>query len=561
MTRRPIILCLSGGGLRATFFHLGLVAALRQRGILDDVEQIYSISGGSIAAAHLLKNWDRYNGSEDQFREVSQELLSVGQWDIRGRVVRRYIASYWFFPLKLAYLLRKHPQWIDKIAGGLTEFLERQYARIFGNVTFSDIYSVGSTKKPNLHILATNLTTGELCEFSKHGYTVHRRKGETDRVDVSSLPLSLAVAASSAFPPLFPPVKIDGSRLLADQEQFPHIHRLTDGGVFDNYGVYLPLEEIAASKALQSVVVISDASAPLAWALERRYFGPIGRNSRASSILMDRVGDHVFKRLNDNRSGDHVVVCSLRDASLHQQLLPEEVRMLNNVRTDLDWFDPAVCRKLALRGQFIANKQLASIGVGNDGGPVLVGGSTSKERDISAIVRATVRKVRIASLTDWVSIPATSLALIGFVGLPLLSFSLGKQIEAGLSGCPDIGGNWTGAGLILDANRNYGHGERFSISINQNECKVVGRFPNSDNTFMHRFEGRYSGGKFPIRLERTRANAGIDCVYPKGQIVVATEGQIVFHFFETDGKCTDVPKILDLDAQNSIIARRLSPTK
>jgi predicted acylesterase/phospholipase RssA len=54
-------LALSGGGFRGTLFHLGVVRFLRDAGVLRDVTHITSVSGGSILAAHLVLNWERYN--------------------------------------------------------------------------------------------------------------------------------------------------------------------------------------------------------------------------------------------------------------------------------------------------------------------------------------------------------------------------------------------------------------------------------------------------------------------------------------------------------------------
>jgi predicted acylesterase/phospholipase RssA len=54
-------LALSGGGLRATLFHLGVVRFLRDAGLLGDVTHLVSVSGGSILGAHLALNWERYN--------------------------------------------------------------------------------------------------------------------------------------------------------------------------------------------------------------------------------------------------------------------------------------------------------------------------------------------------------------------------------------------------------------------------------------------------------------------------------------------------------------------
>ena len=50
-------LALSGGGFRATLYHLGLVRFLRDAGILSRVTHITSVSGGSVIAAHLVLNW------------------------------------------------------------------------------------------------------------------------------------------------------------------------------------------------------------------------------------------------------------------------------------------------------------------------------------------------------------------------------------------------------------------------------------------------------------------------------------------------------------------------
>ena len=55
-------LALSGGGFRATLFHLGMIRFLREANILPNVTHITSVSGGSILAAHLVLNWQRYTG-------------------------------------------------------------------------------------------------------------------------------------------------------------------------------------------------------------------------------------------------------------------------------------------------------------------------------------------------------------------------------------------------------------------------------------------------------------------------------------------------------------------
>jgi len=44
-------LCLSGGGFRASFYHIGVLARMAELGMLKHVEVISTVSGGSIVGA------------------------------------------------------------------------------------------------------------------------------------------------------------------------------------------------------------------------------------------------------------------------------------------------------------------------------------------------------------------------------------------------------------------------------------------------------------------------------------------------------------------------------
>ena len=72
---KKIGLALSGGGFRASLYHLGLLRFLRDAGALSQVTHITSVSGGSIMAAHLVLNWDRYNGL--QFSTPNRAFLDA----------------------------------------------------------------------------------------------------------------------------------------------------------------------------------------------------------------------------------------------------------------------------------------------------------------------------------------------------------------------------------------------------------------------------------------------------------------------------------------------------
>jgi len=222
-------LALSGGGFRAVLYHLGLVRFLRDAGILSRVSHISAVSGGSIIAAHLALNWDRYTGSSNEFEAAASELLAFVRLDVRNRVIRR-------FPLSL---LLRWPRWLlgqsnrKLTRTGLLEYHYEKY--LYGDTSLFEL-----PQRPALHILATNLNEGCLCSFNRKGLVMmHRRPGQIDRMDRIHIGLAtvpMAVTASSAFPGFFPPLELTEADVGTDSGDFGR-QAYTDGGVFDNLGV------------------------------------------------------------------------------------------------------------------------------------------------------------------------------------------------------------------------------------------------------------------------------------------------------------------------------------
>jgi predicted acylesterase/phospholipase RssA len=222
-------LALSGGGFRASLYHLGLVRFLRDAGLLSRVTHITSVSGGSIVAAHLALNWDRYNGSPGEFDAAASELLAFVRLDVRNRIVRR-------FPLALPL------RWPRRLLGRSnrrltrTGLLEYHYDRyLYGDVSLFEL-----PEEPALHLLATNLSEGCLCSFNRNGLLMMRRRAGNalgiDRIHIGLATVAMAVAASSAFPGFFPPLELTGADVGANVGEFGR-QAYTDGGVFDNLGV------------------------------------------------------------------------------------------------------------------------------------------------------------------------------------------------------------------------------------------------------------------------------------------------------------------------------------
>ncbi|MGH7171623.1 MAG: patatin-like phospholipase family protein [Gemmataceae bacterium] len=228
-TMKKIVLALSGGGFRASLYHLGLVRFLRDANILAQVTHITSVSGGSIMAAYLVLNWDRFNGSPNEFDAAASEFLSFVRLDVRNRITRR-------FPLIIPL------RWSRRLLGlsnrkltrtGLLEYHYEKY--LYGDTSLFEL-----PDKPQLHLLSTNLSEGCLCSFNRDGLLMVRRQAENafriDRIHVGLATVAMAVTASSAFPGFFAPLELTGADVGASAGEFGR-QAYTDGGVFDNLGV------------------------------------------------------------------------------------------------------------------------------------------------------------------------------------------------------------------------------------------------------------------------------------------------------------------------------------
>ncbi|MDG2382327.1 MAG: patatin-like phospholipase family protein [Pirellulaceae bacterium] len=223
-------LALSGGGFRATVYHLGVVRFLRDAGILPNITHMTTVSGGSILGAHLALNWDRYCGTADQFTEASEEILEVVRLDVRNRILRRFpFASI----VNTGRTLLRMGSVRQLTRPGLLEKYYEQF--LYGDVPLSHL-----PENPNLHILATNLSEGCLCSFNRRGMLLQRRlpgrRDQFERIQTGLATVSMAVAASSAFPGFFPPLELNGWEVGADGGEFNR-QTFTDGGVYDNLGL------------------------------------------------------------------------------------------------------------------------------------------------------------------------------------------------------------------------------------------------------------------------------------------------------------------------------------
>jgi predicted acylesterase/phospholipase RssA len=255
--KEGIDLLLSGGGIRATLFHLGVIRYLHESVMLDQVRQVFSVSGGSILAGFLALNWTSFTEAED-FDLAASEVIKYTQSDVRGRIFRRWLASLIavvsilcgllsmalfyrsvsMLPLLIAALLLLGAllvwQWrrvalITLFEADLRRFLRRINKPKKGRTALSlkDLPRGDSKSGPRFTFLATDLTTGDPWSFTNEGVWMGSEQATLVKHDL--YPVCSAVAASAAFPPLFSPVRfgreIDKNNLKMD-------HYLADGGVY-----------------------------------------------------------------------------------------------------------------------------------------------------------------------------------------------------------------------------------------------------------------------------------------------------------------------------------------
>ncbi len=225
-----LALCLSGGGYRAALYHLGALRRLNELGLLSRVNTISSVSGGSIIAAFLeacVEAWPEPGGViPDWEQKIAEPFRAFTAIDIRTRATLRELNPV---------------NWITKSFGAAS--LTKTYLAKNNDKKMVEL-------RPHPHFVFCSAEMG----FASPFYLTRSLIGATEPGYVktpASLTVAQAVAASSCFPPIFRPMDLDVHE--GDQVRiyrgFPtDLHpysirgkrrlKLTDGGNFDNLGVY-----------------------------------------------------------------------------------------------------------------------------------------------------------------------------------------------------------------------------------------------------------------------------------------------------------------------------------
>jgi NTE family protein len=318
-------LALSGGGFRASFFHIGVLAALAERGVLRHIEVISTVSGGSIIGAlyylhvrNLLE--EKPDGDirdEDYIEKVKmmeRDFLAGVQTNIRMRTFLDVSKNMRMF--------RDDYSRSDRLAEIYEETFYRPVVGMDGPIEMRHLkiqprLEDGSQDKgfhpgkgnegrkakvPILLINATSLNTGHNWRFEASRMGEPPRSGNKAWVadknmrlcrpdsydDVTPVqqdfPLGHAVAASACVPGLFHPLAV------SDMYEKGIRVQLVDGGVHDNLGIEGLLDRNCTE------LIISDATGQMADE-DDPPTSTFSIPGRTTDILMDRVREEQLLRV------------------------------------------------------------------------------------------------------------------------------------------------------------------------------------------------------------------------------------------------------------------------
>jgi predicted acylesterase/phospholipase RssA len=313
-------LALSGGGFRASFYHLGVLARLAELDVLRHVEVLSCVSGGSIVGAcYWLKLRQRLIDSapltRNSYVEMVKELIEHFQHAV-GLDVRRSIQ-----PSKMALAWRV----LVKGAHGALDpeqvaaALERDFYRplmpgtgtlemhelpftpkdhnpaLAGTGEFNPVQHnwLRHDKVPVLILNATTVNTGHGWQFTptwmgESPWAIHSAADSVPRLqwfwyqpDAGwYVSLGRAVAASASVPGVFSPLNLQAPY------KDPELQvQLVDGGVYDNQGTV----SLLASNC--NVLLVSDAAGQLLLELQPATgLGGLGKYAvRSMDTLMERI--------------------------------------------------------------------------------------------------------------------------------------------------------------------------------------------------------------------------------------------------------------------------------
>ena len=275
---KRIGLALSGGGYRAAAYHIGALRALHKLGVLDKVDVISSVSGGSIIAASYALHDGNYDSFEKEFSmKLCKGVLHLALinlilvFGIVGLSI--WFGGCWAMVVSLVVLWFL---WYKLLP--VSNLIAWQYDRLF----FHGKKLKDLKPCPMVTINATDYPTVSQFTFSRERmYDYYYGDGAFYH---EQFPVSKAVMASSCVPFAFCPIRIPmtfWTSVMKGKKQ----PMLLDGGLYDNQGTHVLTDKMSPYKC--SYVIVSDAGN--GEVSDKWVFNPLVTLKRTSEVFMQRI--------------------------------------------------------------------------------------------------------------------------------------------------------------------------------------------------------------------------------------------------------------------------------
>lgn len=250
----PLALVLSGGGIRAMVFHLGVLKLMAEEQMLEQVQKVSTVSGGSLLVGLMLQE----NGMR---WPTSHEFLTIVYPKLRKNLCERSLMWGAFRQL----LCPENWRFLLSRSNLLALALQREWGL---QANLQDL-----PNSPEWSINGTTAENGKRFRFKKENFGDYL----LGYAQSESFPLAAAMAVSAAFPGGFGPLALNSSDFkwfkrkwgapLGTEEAvklpYKKLH-LYDGGVYDNLGLepFFDAGKLEA-KPPEMPIIVSDAGAPL----------------------------------------------------------------------------------------------------------------------------------------------------------------------------------------------------------------------------------------------------------------------------------------------------------
>ncbi|MDF2191177.1 patatin-like phospholipase family protein [Paraflavitalea sp. CAU 1676] len=262
-------LSLSGGGYRAAAFHMGTLRKLHEMGVLEKVDVMSTISGGSITGAYYCLHNKDFAAFDKYMTEALGSKNVIKQVFLSFTFIRT-VLFFLLFLVPAVYVLFSAYAWLSLILIGLMLYLfvrfqfaifpvSKEIERAYNKFFYEEATLSRLTEKPLLAIGSTNLQSARPFTFSrlKMEDSSYAFMDPAVRFKQEEFPVARAVMASSCVPFAFTPVHIDKQFYVNPADTLRVEPQLVDGGVYDNQGIHKITQR--GSIYACDIVITSDA--------------------------------------------------------------------------------------------------------------------------------------------------------------------------------------------------------------------------------------------------------------------------------------------------------------